>query len=324
LAPPVSVIITSLNRPDYLRAACASVVAGRFQDFEILICDDASDNAEARAAAAELAAGDPRISVLQNEQRLGQFHTLREASSRISGRYFAILNDDDLWGEGFLERLVPPLDRDAGLVASFCDHHIIDADGELDPEHSDRVSARTHRTGLAGGRHENGGYLAFDQSAFPTVVAALFRTSAVDWDRYRRAAMDVTGLYDLWLQACVLSDRSPVWFEPERLSYYRVHGGQASGERNIALAQARVWIWDAALASGDFTQAHAGIRRGLWATHHVLGTAYLRQGKLAAARSYLLRACSNRLHPRTVFGLLLTSELPPSRWMRRRTMHGPG
>jgi glycosyltransferase involved in cell wall biosynthesis len=323
-APSVSVIITSLNRPDYLKGACASVLAGRFQDFEILICDDASDKPEARAAATELAASDPRIRVMQNDERRGQFRTIVEASTRISGRHFAILNDDDLWGEAYLEKLVQPLERDSELVASFCDHHIIGPDGEVDPEHTERVSARTHRTELAPGRHENGGYLAFGQSAFPTVVAALFRYSAVDWDRYRSAAMDVTGLYDLWLQACVLSDRSPVWFEPERLSYYRVHGGQASGERTLALAQARAWIWDAALASGDFTEARSGIKRGLWATHHSLGTAYLRRGQLAAARSYLLRACANGPRPKTLFGLLLTSELAPSRWMRERTMQRTG
>jgi glycosyltransferase involved in cell wall biosynthesis len=324
VTPAVSVIITSLNRPDYLRAATASVLAGSFQDFEVLICDDASDNLDARAAAAELAERDPRIRVMQNEERLGQFKTMRKATAQVSGRHFAILNDDDLWGEAFLAKLVPPLERDPELVASFCDHHVIDDDGNLDPEHTERVSKQTHRTGLAPGRHDNGGYLAFDQSAFPTVVAALFRHSAVDWERYRAARMDVSGLYDLWLQACVLGDHAPVWYEPERLSYYRVHSGQASGERNIALAEARAWIWDTALASGNFTQAASGIRRGLWSTNHALGTAYLRRGQLLAARTYLLRACASALRPKTLFGLLLTSQLPPSRWLREQTMRRTG
>jgi len=42
-APTVSVLIPTYNRPVYLRAALASVLAQSFGDFEVIVQDNASE-----------------------------------------------------------------------------------------------------------------------------------------------------------------------------------------------------------------------------------------------------------------------------------------
>ena len=197
--PLVSVIITSLNRPAYLREACESVLEGDFRNIEVFICDDASDRPDARETAQSIAAADDRVTVLQNERRLGQFRSISNALEGMRGEYFAILNDDDAWKPEFLSRLIPPLQGDADLVAAFCDHWAIDSEGRVMDGVTDELTRRYHRADLSPGRHEDSGLLSFGLSAFPTVVASVFRTSSVDLDAYLGAAMDPIGFYDLWL-----------------------------------------------------------------------------------------------------------------------------
>lgn len=307
--PLVSVVVTSLNRPEYLRSSCESILGGSYANVEVFICDDASDDPEVRQAAKSIAAEDGRVTVIQNQRRLGQFRSISRALSQVRGKYFAILNDDDLWGDEFLARLVPPLEADLGLVASFCDHWAIDRLGAVDQRATDRLSRECHRDDLPPGRHEDSGGLSLGLSAFPTVVASVFRTSAVDLDSYLSPAMDPIGFYDLWLQICVLGDRKPVWFEPRRLSSYRLHDGQLSARPSTALGRAKAWILEEALDRGAFGRSESSIVRRLAMVNHAIGMTYLREGNARLARVYLWRACSSRRPARSLVGLLLASEL---------------
>jgi glycosyltransferase involved in cell wall biosynthesis len=315
--PLVSVIITSLNRPEFLRTACASVLRGSYKNIEVFICDDASDNQEARDAPRALALSDERIEIIQNGVRLGQFRSIAQAMARMRGKYFAILNDDDTWEVSFLAKLVPPLERDRELVASFCDHWLIDADGQIDMAATDRLTAQCQRADLAPGRHEDSGNLAFGLSAFPTVVASFFRTSRLGLESYLNARMDTIGFYDLWLQVCLLRDRAPVWFEPERCSSYRLHTGQLSAQRSNALARAKAWILEEALNGGRFAKSEQSILHQLARSHHAVGVNYHRQGRLRLARNYLWRACLIAPRWRAVSGLVLTLGVWPIRVRER-------
>jgi len=112
-------------------------------------------------------------------------------------------------------------------VAAFCDHNIISDAGLVDRGLSDKNSAKYRRHTLPPGRHEDSAHLSVGDSTstFPTVVATMFRNGPELWARFRQAGYDVNGLYDLWLQVCVLGDKQPVFYVPNRLASYRVHAG---------------------------------------------------------------------------------------------------
>ncbi len=146
--PLVSVILTVYDRLTFFGEALKSVEAQSFQDYEMVVADDSGTEL---ARAASLASNNPRVRYEANPSPVGVALSIRAALGRARGKYIAILNDDDVWEPGFLARLVPPLEADANRVLAFCDHAIMNADGQIDEAATDRNTSRFGRSGLREG-----------------------------------------------------------------------------------------------------------------------------------------------------------------------------
>lgn len=122
----VTVLLAAYNGGDYLREAVDSVLAQTFDDFELLIVDDASSD-----GSVERLPADPRIRVLRNEPNLGQIPSLNRGLREARGEYVARLDHDDVCLPRRLEAQVELLDRssDVTLVATWAD--IVDTAGRL-------------------------------------------------------------------------------------------------------------------------------------------------------------------------------------------------
>lgn len=109
-APRLSVILPTFERPALLEKALASLRAQTFQDFEVLIVDDASRDETPRKIA-ELAAGDRRVRGLRVERNGGPGAARNLALEACRGELVALLDDDDVAvGERFA-RQIALLDR---------------------------------------------------------------------------------------------------------------------------------------------------------------------------------------------------------------------
>ena len=97
MAATVSIILPVFNRLHYLRAAVDSVLAQTFQDWELIIADDASD-AETQQYMRDLSASvGPRVRVLWLKH-LGNPDAVRNAALReVQTPYVAFLDSDDVW-----------------------------------------------------------------------------------------------------------------------------------------------------------------------------------------------------------------------------------
>ena len=242
-----------------------------------------------------------------DSERRGQYQSVRAVGPTLRGSFFAILNDDDRWEHDFAIRLIEPLLQDSEMVAAFCDHFVIDSDGHIDQAASDQLSQRCSRVTLSPGRHEDSAHLSFGISAFPTVVGAVYRNSAAFWDRYTRCEYDVTGFYDLWLQACLLGSKAPVWYCPERLSSYRTHQGQLTSQPTIALNCARVWILQSLLHGDRFETAAGAIVTKLGQAYLALGRSYMSAGdRILARQAFWAAAFSGGFRWKAGFALLCT------------------
>ena len=91
----VSVIITTHNRPSFLRAAVQSVLDQSLFHFELIIVDDASPGDETKTAVNYFF--DERIRYIKNEQNLGSTESLNVGLRAAKGEFIAILDDDDFW-----------------------------------------------------------------------------------------------------------------------------------------------------------------------------------------------------------------------------------
>jgi glycosyltransferase involved in cell wall biosynthesis len=128
--PRVSVVIASYNHEKYVRAAIESVLAQSFQDFEILVTDDGSSD---RTVAEVQVIADPRLSLEVLPRNLGATIAINSTILRSTGEYIAILNSDDLFLAGKLERQVRFLDENPGIPAVFTRPSFIGEDGGPHP-----------------------------------------------------------------------------------------------------------------------------------------------------------------------------------------------
>src|SRR5215475_9891332 len=115
--PKVSVIIPTHNRAEFLQSAITSVLNQTFQDFEIIIIDDAS-NDHTREVIANFS--DVRIKVRHNQVSKGAAGARNIAIMNSSGEYVAFLDDDDEWLPEKLQIQTCLLDNSPSEVGGVC------------------------------------------------------------------------------------------------------------------------------------------------------------------------------------------------------------
>ncbi|MGI0015089.1 MAG: glycosyltransferase family 2 protein, partial [Nitrososphaera sp.] len=98
----ISVLIPTYNRPEFLRLAIVSVLNQTFQDFEIIVVDDASWTPGTQSVTEGFA--DKRIKYVRHPVNRGLSAARNSGIRAAVGRYIALLDDDDEWLEEKLAR----------------------------------------------------------------------------------------------------------------------------------------------------------------------------------------------------------------------------
>ncbi len=113
--PIVSIIMPTYNRADLLPRAIDSVLRQSYQDWELIVVNDASTDGT-KDVLERYAKRDGRIMPVNNEKneyrQFGIANTLNKAFKMARGRYIARLDDDDYWmDEGKLAKQVAVLGK---------------------------------------------------------------------------------------------------------------------------------------------------------------------------------------------------------------------
>ena len=112
--PMVSIIVPTYNRPDGLAQAIRSILAQTYQDFEIVVVNDAGGLAEGVITQFE---GESRITYVRHPRNKG-LAAARNTGIRVAkGKYIAYLDDDDRFYPDHLETLVRFLESNPYQVA---------------------------------------------------------------------------------------------------------------------------------------------------------------------------------------------------------------
>src|SRR5215218_7254519 len=115
LGPRVTVCMPTRNRAGWLGQSMRSVLAQTYQDFVLVVSDNASED-----DTAEVVAGfdDPRVRYIRLDENIGLVGNHNQMLERVETEYVLILPDDDLAYPELLETTVPVLDanRRAGMV----------------------------------------------------------------------------------------------------------------------------------------------------------------------------------------------------------------
>lgn len=117
--PRVSVIMPSYNKSKYIAQSIESVLNQTYEDFELIIIDDAStDNSIDIIRSYD----DPRIRLLQNACNCGMVFSRNRGLEESEGTYIALLDADDISIKNRLEKEVFFLDnnKDIDVVFGSC------------------------------------------------------------------------------------------------------------------------------------------------------------------------------------------------------------
>jgi GT2 family glycosyltransferase/SAM-dependent methyltransferase/Flp pilus assembly protein TadD len=112
--PKVSVIVPTYNRPDRLRMALESLAAQTFQDFEVIVINDAGCDVGSVIDACGVR---HRITTICHDRNRGLAAARNSGLRAAKGSYIAYLDDDDRYLPNHLETLVCYLDRGECRVA---------------------------------------------------------------------------------------------------------------------------------------------------------------------------------------------------------------
>ena len=120
----ISIILPTRNRLTTIRRTVDRILAQTVSDWELVVSDNASEEAGKLEYLRELETKDDRVRVFAQETNIGIHKNWRFCIERIRGRYYIAVTDDDWWGEDdYLEKLLAAHDGSTGSAfPNMCMH----------------------------------------------------------------------------------------------------------------------------------------------------------------------------------------------------------
>lgn len=255
----VAVVVPTRDRADLLARTLHTILWQRDVDLEVIVVDDGSVDGTAERVAA---LGDTRVRVLRNDSSGGVSRARNAGAAVATAPWVAFCDDDDLWAPTKLRaQLTAAADADAvwaygGAVKIDLGNAVL---GGSPPPSADELVARIGTWNVMPGGSSN------------VVVRSHGFEEAGGFDPSLKNLAD----WDLWIRLAQLGRPACV---DEPLVGYRIHGGNASGDTGLVVAEAR-------RLDGRYG---ARIDRG--ELHHYLAWVSLRSGRRGSALRHFAAA----------------------------------
>lgn len=140
----VSIGLPVYNGERYISETLDSLLAQTFEDFELIICDNASTDQTEQICRAYVRR-DQRIRYTQNPVNLGASKNYSRALELSSGEYFRWANCDDLFAPESLARCVAVLDQQPSVVLTYPKTKLIDERSQYISEYEDGLHLQSPR-----------------------------------------------------------------------------------------------------------------------------------------------------------------------------------
>jgi glycosyltransferase involved in cell wall biosynthesis len=128
--PRVSICLPVYNGEKYLRECIRSILEQTFQNFELIISDNASTDGTGDICHAVVSC-DHRVRYVRSDQNRGLAWNHNRAFDLARGSYVMWINHDDILAKDYLSRCFEVLEQDPGIVLCFTNSNDIDEKGNL-------------------------------------------------------------------------------------------------------------------------------------------------------------------------------------------------
>jgi glycosyltransferase involved in cell wall biosynthesis len=307
VTPRVSVVMPVFNGERFIAEAIGSVLASRFEDFELLVLIDGGTTDGSSAEAARAANGDARVRIIDHAHvapSVARNIGLREAR----GEFVANLDSDDAMFPDRLGLQVAYLDRHPECVAVGSRVLVVNTEGKpvsvIIRALSHEEIEREHLDGRGG--------------AMPNPAATFRRQAALSIDGYSSDLLTTGEDYDFWLRLAEVGRLANL---PDVLIRYRVHDknasvGDAGKEKRRVMT---VEILRRAFARRGITDREPAVLHGpplerweRWSNRALLG--YFSGDRSGAAVAALLTVMLQPTAPAARNTLRTVLRGPPPRW----------
>jgi glycosyltransferase involved in cell wall biosynthesis len=129
-SPQVTVCLPVYNGQNYVGDAIRSVLGQTFEDFELVISDNASTDGTAEICR-RAAARDPRVRYFRADTNRGLAWNHNHAFALAGGRYVMWMGHDDVLAAEYLSRCLEVFEQDAGIVVSYAGSTYINGQGNV-------------------------------------------------------------------------------------------------------------------------------------------------------------------------------------------------
>jgi glycosyltransferase involved in cell wall biosynthesis len=229
MTPTVSVCVPAYNGAAFLAETLASVLEQTYGDFELVVIDDASNDATLDIARS---LADDRIRVVVNDERIGAAANFARAISLARGRYVKLLCQDDTLYPECLRRQVTAMETGGAhdVVLVGCKRDIIDESGRV------IYGSRGWRAaaGVVDGAAAIRAMVRAGTNLIGEPSSTLCRKDVLDaaggYARDQQYMIDL----DAWVR---MLDLGPLFYVPEPLCTFRV--SRRSWSARLAREQAR-------------------------------------------------------------------------------------
>ena len=243
-APVVSILTPAYNVAHFIEHTIESALRQTFRSFEMLIVDDGSTD-ETMAIASKYARRDPRIK--PTRQANAGIATARNAAmARSRGRFFALLDSDDLWLPTYLAEQMAILEAHPEIAVLSA--NAINFGGVRDGEPLLRVSGLDIR---------KMSLLELIRREDSMSILSVFRREVTEAIGTFDGALRRSEDYDYWLRAA--SAGFTVAINPKPLALYRRRPDSLSAAECLMLQAMRIPLEKLLQASSDRPEVQAAI-----------------------------------------------------------------
>jgi glycosyltransferase involved in cell wall biosynthesis len=137
-SPRVSIGVAVYNGERFLPKTLDSLLAQTFTGFEIIICDNCSED-KTEQICRSYAASDPRIQYHRNNTNIGAPRNFNLVTTLSRGEYFKWSGADDLCAPTMIERCVEVLDHRSDVVLCYPKTRLIDENDVPVQDYEDRL-----------------------------------------------------------------------------------------------------------------------------------------------------------------------------------------
>lgn len=227
--PTVSVIVPNYNYARYLEARLQSILNQSFQDFELILLDDASTDNSAEVL--DKYRNDFHVShIVVNEKNTGSpFRQWMKGILLAKGEWVWIAEADDLCESDFLETCVKQVNQYSNVAVCMVASRFIDEDGDMLQGHADYWASK--KPNVSACFFPGKAYAAHNMYWNNCIINAsgvLFRRSyAVKLYDSVFLNMRYSGDWVFWFQMLLQGNMVEVYRE---LNYFRQHTSKVSVE----------------------------------------------------------------------------------------------